>query len=482
MAKNPCKFFLPNGKALSYDEVRAMMLENYELLNPEYNATKEKQQQESVQGEREGGNQGGAQASPSGSNRILGQTQSAEQEIESAEEDGFAVPTESEMQAKREKLKSEYDDAIKNLKESFSALINSNLGIIYDPKVEAQKLYNFHKALFNAAKLAIRLGVNDVQAFAASIGKNRVDKFTQRAWDDAQRDLNGQPTIINSEADMLNATYQKVAESYDKQYKDAAIAKRSFFDRVTEAFHKNWFEADYVAKKLLKNLGAAQAIIDKGLLSGISARAKVQFDQYAKEIFGGLNRAEKELLNNIIQAKTIISIDERFDAKGETRPKHPGDTSMEEQKVYLGQLEQTNPEQFNKLNALAEKYFDAQRELLKERLDEGRITIDAYNAMVNNNYSPRVFLEYLLEDNLPEGLKGQGSVSKSDIKSLSDGDVNSLFHDAEWLLSTNVLATNKAVFNNRANRSLYDFAKANPLLVVKGGYFDGKVLSASEVQ
>ena len=33
-----------------------------------------------------------------------------------------------------------------------------------------------------------------------------------------------------------------------------------------------------------------------------------------------------------------------------------------------------------------------------------------------------------------------------------------------------------------AAKALRDFAKANPLLVLKGGYFDGKVLSADEVK
>jgi len=33
-----------------------------------------------------------------------------------------------------------------------------------------------------------------------------------------------------------------------------------------------------------------------------------------------------------------------------------------------------------------------------------------------------------------------------------------------------------------AAKALRDFAKAQPLLVIKGGYFDGKVLDASEVQ
>jgi large subunit ribosomal protein L10 len=33
-----------------------------------------------------------------------------------------------------------------------------------------------------------------------------------------------------------------------------------------------------------------------------------------------------------------------------------------------------------------------------------------------------------------------------------------------------------------AAKAMRDFAKANPLLVVKGGYFDGKILSADEVK
>lgn len=377
-------------------------------------------------------------------------------------DDGFEVPTQSEMEAKRSEIKSKFDEAIKELKDSFGDLLNQNLGVVYDHKTEARKLYRFHTALVNAARLAIRLGMTDVKMFAQQLGKPRADKFMQRAWDDAQLAEQGRPMIINSEDDMLNATYLKVAESYKKQYDDAEAAKKPWFKKIIEGFHKALFEPDYVARKALKDIGATQALIDKTLVYGTSARAKNQYDGMRKEVFGGLSKAEKEQLNNIIQARTIISIDTRKDAKNEKRPKHPGDTTMEEQKVWLGQLEQDNPSLYAKLSDRADKYFEAQRELLNERLKEGRITIAQYDGMINNEYSPRKFLEYLVEENELGKSVSNGSVAQSDIKSLDEGSVNSLYHNAEWLLQTNVLATNRSIFHNRANRSLYDFAKANP--------------------
>jgi len=387
-----------------------------------------------------------------------------EEQRDEIEEDGFAMPTDEEMAAKSEEIQTDLQKAIQDVKDKFGDLFNQNMGIIYDPKVEARKLYNFHVALVNLAKTAIRSGINTAADFAKTLGK-RLDKFTERAFNDAMNELNGDPMIINSEQDMLNAEYQRVAESYAKQREDAKKLKKPFLKRFIEGVNAGWFDANYVAKKLLSDVGGFEAIKFKNLLGGASSKAKTQFETFKREIFGGLTSAEKKLLNDIIQARTVISIDNRYDAKGKPRIKHPGDTNKESQAIFLGQIEKSQPKLFNKLIDRSNKYFEAQRELLDERLKEGRISVEQYQGMVDNDYSPRVFLEYLLDDTesgsgLTSG--GQGSVGRSDIKSLSDGDVNSLFHNAEWLLASNVLATSRSIFHNRANRSLYELAKADP--------------------
>jgi hypothetical protein len=387
-----------------------------------------------------------------------------DEQREEIEEDGFAMPTDEEMAAKREQIQTDLQKAIQDVKDRFGDLFNQNMGIIYDPKVEARKLYNFHVSLVNLAKQAIRSGVTTAADFAKLIGK-RLDKFTERAFNDAMNDINGLPMIINSEEQMLNAEYQRVAESYAKQREDAKALRKPFLKRFVENANSGWFDVNYVAKKMLADVGGFEAIKFKNLLGGASAKAKMQYENFKREIFGGLNSVEKKLLNDIIQARTVISIDSRYDAKGEPRIKHPGDTNKESQTVFLGLEESANPKQFEKLNERADKYFDAQRELLDERLKEGRISIEQYQGMIDNDYSPRVFLEYLIDDvESGSGLASGGgkNVGKSDIKSLSDGDVNSLFHNAEWLLATNVLSTSRSIFHNRANRSLYELAKADP--------------------
>lgn len=387
-----------------------------------------------------------------------------DEQREEIEEDGFEMPTDEEMAAKREEIQTDLQKAIQDVKDRFGDLFNQNMGIIYDPKVEARKLYNFHVSLVNLAKQAIRSGVTTAADFAKLIGK-RLDKFTERAFNDAMNDINGLPMIINSEEQMLNAEYQRVAESYAKQREDAKALRKPFLKRFVENANSGWFDVNYVAKKMLADVGGFEAIKFKNLLGGASAKAKMQYENFKREIFGGLNSVEKKLLNDIIQARTIISIDSRYDAKGQPRIKHPGDTNKESQTVFLGLEESANPKQFEKLNKRADKYFDAQRELLDERLKEGRISIEQYQGMIDNDYSPRVFLEYLIDDvESGSGLASGGgkNVGKSDIKSLSDGDVNSLFHNAEWLLATNILSTSRSIFHNRANRSLYELAKADP--------------------
>lgn len=389
-------------------------------------------------------------------------TEETKETIKEAKNDGFEVPDKTEMQTKSDKLKDEFEESVKNLKQRFGEYFNQNLGISFDPRVEAQKQYNLHVAIVNAARAAIRLGVNDINQFAQSIGKKYVDRFTRRAWNDAVLLESGQPAIINNVDELMNEVYQDVANMYQEQREDAQKAEKSLLSKIIKGIQEGVFEKDYTARKMLKKIGAWKPLIEKTLLAGASSSAKATFDIYRKEIFGGLSKAEKSLLNDIIQARTIISIDQRFDAKGKKRPMHPKGTTMESQKVYLGVLEQSQKKLYDKLDKRADRYFEVNRELLKERLNEGRISIDQYNAMVNNEYSPRVFLKFLLEENLANGTKAATEGAGIDIKSIEEGDVNSLFHDAEWLLSTNVLATNKAIFNNRANRALYEVAKADP--------------------
>jgi hypothetical protein len=79
MAK-PCKYTLADGTVLSYDEMRAYILENYEKLNAEANAIKEKQQQEGVQGERAQGGQSRNAGQAGGGGGIRGKAEGTGEE------------------------------------------------------------------------------------------------------------------------------------------------------------------------------------------------------------------------------------------------------------------------------------------------------------------------------------------------------------------------------------------------------------------
>lgn len=101
-------------------------------------------------------------------------------------------------QSKYDKAKAALRESVDKLKSTYGDLYNENLGIVFDPKREAKKLYDFHKALVDTASKAIDLGVANVEEFADSIGR-KVDDFLVRAFNDAKAIKEGKKPTVESE-------------------------------------------------------------------------------------------------------------------------------------------------------------------------------------------------------------------------------------------------------------------------------------------
>ena len=198
------------------------------------------------------------------------------------------------------------------------------------------------------------------------------------------------------------------------------------------------------------------------LTNGASAASKLKFKEFYDKIFKGLNKAEKEQLNRIIELRRNIQIDNNTDAKGEPRKKHrTGGKEIAED--YLNNLKETNPKLFEKLNSRVNEYFKAYNELLEMSYKEGRVSEEVYNELKNFDYSPRKYMTYLFEQETDQKQSAfELGVSASDIKSLKEGSLDDMFHDAEWLLQASTYSTHKKVFQNKANKALAELAEKNP--------------------
>lgn len=121
------------------------------------------------------------------------------------------------------KKKEALSEAIAKMKEKHSDLNSENLGISFDPKRDAKKLYDYHKSLVDVAVKAIDLGIASAQEFATELGK-KLDAFTRRAWEDAVAISNGlEPQVKGQEffEDSKTAAFTAMKNEETKNIREA---------------------------------------------------------------------------------------------------------------------------------------------------------------------------------------------------------------------------------------------------------------------
>lgn len=137
--------------------------------------------------------------------------------------------TKSKGSEKVSKAKEQLKERIQKVKQKHSDLYDENLGAIYDPKQRAKKHYEFHRELVGLAKDAIALGVANVQEFADTIGR-KIDDFLTRAFEDAQREIKGEPVAIKSQR--FFETTQDTSEQKENLSKSIETEKQDRSDYV----------------------------------------------------------------------------------------------------------------------------------------------------------------------------------------------------------------------------------------------------------
>jgi len=117
-----------------------------------------------------------------------------------------------------------------------------------------------------------------------------------------------------------------------------------------------------------------------------------------------------------------------------------------------------NPELSRKLNDKAKKYFDIQRDQIKQLLDDGIVTKEAADALMSHEYSPRRFFQYLDPESSYDFGGRKITVPDSGIKALDEGSLNLLENNAEALMAQVISRTQARIFRNRANKALWEMA------------------------
>jgi hypothetical protein len=203
----------------------------------------------------------------------------------------------------------------------------------------------------------------------------------------------------------------------------------------------------------LKNKQAQKALARLITKAGSGGLASIRFKIAAKDIYGKLKEADIKVLDKIIYARRIISINENRAMKG-LKPYRgmDGYSEVNAQQNLNTIKNEIGEDKFNDLNERADKYFNVFKENLKKLKESGRITEDVYNDLNEIEYSPIATIKYIISDNMDvsdmDREAARLGMSKDDIKKLTDRNENGIITDSRYLLAMNISSVESRAFEN----------------------------------
>lgn len=253
-------------------------------------------------------------------------------------------------------------------------------------------------------------------------------------------------------------TANKVQKVFDEQRQATIAAGKMKPEQWLKVLNRAIVDVSGNAKnRLLKEAGkeGQKAVMEHDLIAGASAKANMEVGTVIDSMTKGLTREQYEYMNDYIQAKRALAI-----SAYKKEFKHAGDIKGNE---YVQWMENLPEEVRGVLEERSQIFFDTMQKKLGELRDEGLISEESYQNLVEKgDYAPRKLQKYLeVEDSGQFGGK-KISVEGAGIKKLKEGDIGLLENDAELMLREVVGRFEHRIARNRANRALYDVAKANP--------------------
>lgn len=281
-----------------------------------------------------------------------------------------------------------------------------------------------------------------------------------------------------SDSEIANALKPAITEdeAYDKfkseakKSRDEITNKKTVKEYIKDKYKniiKNWSNRQVEAQSLLSKTGMVNTLNLSINSHGYSGKAKRLFQKSYDKIYKGLSTKNREILDEVIQAKRFIAIDNNRAERGLDPVKHPNYINKNESQMYLDKLKkEIGDKAFNNISARADEYFSTYKKLLKDVYDNGLISKESYDSMSDVDYQPRVFLQFVTDFDgdlkTSKNSVDSTSLSSDQIKSMKEGDVNSLVTNSEWLLSNSLVARTNAMAKNNINKRFMtdEFPKA----------------------
>jgi hypothetical protein len=281
-------------------------------------------------------------------------------------------------------------------------------------------------------------GFSDAAISQYLLGKG----YTQEQIDGALSAKSGTKNID----DIFEASEQEIRDKVKRK------SIREFFRALTRTTLNRQVD---IKKALagLKNKQAQKALSRLITKAGASGLASIRFKIAAKDIYGKLKEADIKILDRIIYARRIISINENRAMKGlEPYRGMSGYSEVNAQQDLNDIKNEIGEEKFNDLNERAGKYFDVFKKNLEKLKDSGRISEEVYNDLNEIEYSPIATIKYIISDNIDvtdmDREASRLGISKEDIKKLTDRNENGIITDSRYLLAMNISSVESRAFEN----------------------------------
>lgn len=290
--------------------------------------------------------------------------------------------------------------------------------------------------------------------FMDTFGNPQIDPDNVRQTENLLNRASSENISEDEAFDEVSKTFEKAREELrnekpSKEY--VRDAYRNFVRRFTDR--------QYLSKSLLSKSGLRNT---KNLIinsKGASGKAKILFEEAYNKIYKGLTRADRNQLDEIIQAKRFITIDKNREARGLEPVSHPNFIDGNKSEKWLSKLEKNlGQEKYADLEKRAKEYFKTYKDLLQQVYDNGLISKESFDSMNDLDYQPRVFLQFVTDFNGDMAVTKKtnnletGGLSSEQIKSMKEGDASNLVLNSEWLLTNSLLARQKAVAMNNINK------------------------------
>lgn len=290
-------------------------------------------------------------------------------------------------------------------------------------------------------------------------------------------DSNGTSKVQSEEpSDVKESRLGTIGDESREEHKRRT--KTTGKQKLAKVYNKT-FERNEEARLAFKKSDMDFSLYSMYLKAGASPFAMRKFADAYFKIYGGLNDNQIKQLDDVIYLMRVIAIDTNFDNRGKKRPAHP---DFKDGKNYIP-VNREFAEQFLKdaesdlgkeviddLKARAKEYFNTFSGILEYKYNNGLISKETYDLYKDYNYSPRKFLEHIIDVN---GISQNSFINRGinlgadEIKNIQKGSTDFMLFDSANLLKAAMISAENRVFSNRALKFIFEEGATRKNDVVK---------------